>query len=205
MWDVPELPRPEFPEDADDTTLSDDLATPVGLWVHGDDLCAETVAPLAGLRPAGVFAGLDAGLFAGEQISFARRNYLEAALRDGLRRAGEHFGAETTFEETASLSDGLAAWAKAKGLRAVVAMRPAVGPLWEQVPELRARLEREGVHLHLVWRAEDAQGLSHAKSGYFNFWQGARTDLLGHEEIQERTDRPERKIRRQTSASLRDS
>ena len=178
---APELLRPEFPEDADDTTLPAELSAPVGLWVHGDDLCVETAPPLAGLRPAGVFAGLDAGLFAGERISDARRDYLQATLHDGLRRAGEHFGVETVFEETASLADGLVAWAKARELGTVVAMRPAVGPLWEQLPGLRGRLEQEGIGLHLVWRPEDARTLPHAKSGYFNFWQGASADLLGQE------------------------
>lgn len=193
--DAVALPRPEEPADADDTALPADLPTPVGLWVHGDDLCVETVASLEGLRPAGVFAGLDAGLFAGEKISDARRDYLDATLRDGLRRAGEHFGAETTFEETASLGDGLAAWAKAHGLGAVVAMRPAVGPLWEQVPELRRGLEREGIRLYLVWRPEDVQNLPHARSGYFNFWQGARADLLGQEETTVGAGHPDHKPR----------
>ena len=178
--DAPAFLRPETPEDADDTTLPEGLSPKVGLWVHGDDLCVETASSLAGLRPAGVFAGLDAGLFDGEEISPARRAYLGATLRDGLRRAGEHFGAEATFEVAATLADGLTTWARARGLAAVVAMRPAVGPLWEQLPELRTRLGREGITLHLVWRPEDVQTLPHARSGYFNFWQGTRADLLGH-------------------------
>ena len=176
--DAAELPRPEFPLDAGDTALPAELPAPVGLWVHGDDLCVETATPLAGLRPAGVFAGLDAGWFAGQRISDARRDYLQATLRDGLRRAGAHFGVETAFEETASLADGLVAWVQARGLGAVVAMRPAVGPLWEQLPELRRRLEQEGIRLHLLWRPEDVRTLPHARSGYFPFWQGVRADLL---------------------------
>ena len=195
--DALELPRPELPEDAGDTTLPAELSAPVGLWVHGDDLCVETAPSLAGLRPAGVFAGMDGGLFAGERISDARRDYLGATLRDGLRRAGEHFGVATVCEETASLADGLVAWAKARALGTVVAMRPAIGPLWEQLPECRGRLEREGIGLHLVWRPEDLRALPHAKSGYFNFWQGARADLLGHEKKPEGADRPEHKRRRQ--------
>ncbi len=179
--DLPETPRPEEPEDAGDTALPADLPAPTGLWVHGDDLCVETAAALAGLRPAGVFAGMDAG----DGISEVRRGYLETTLRDGLRRAGEHFGAGTAFEETTSLSDGLALWVGAHGLRTVVAMRPAVGPLWEQLPALRTRLERVGIRLHLIWREEDVQTLPHAESGYFRFWQGARADLLGHGEDRE--------------------
>ena len=158
-------------------------------------MCVETAAPLAGLLPAGVFAGRDAGLFAGERISDARRDYLGATLRDGLGRAGKHFGVETVFEETASLAEGLVTWAKARGLGAVVAMRPAVGPLWERLPELRGRLEREGIRLHLIWRPEDERTLPHAKSGYFNFWQGARADLLGHESVTADADHQAHKSR----------
>ena len=182
--DALDSPRPEMPEDADETTLPAELPDPVGLWVHGDDLCVETAHPLAALRSAGIFAGMDGGLFAGERISDARRKYLGATLHDGLRRgAGEYFGVETACEETASLPDGLVAWARAGELCTVIAMRPAVGPLWEQLPELRRRLKQEDASLHLVWRPEDARTLPRAKSGYFNFWQAARADLLGHEKM----------------------
>ena len=176
---APELPRPAEPEDAADTVLPTDLPAPVGVWVHGDDLCVETAGPLMGLRPTSVFAGVDAGLSTGDQMSEVRREYLQAALRDGLRRAAEHFGAEAIFKNVAALPNGLVAWAKGHGLRTVVAMRPAVGPLWELLPDLRTRLEREGIAFHLVWRSEDVQTLPHARSGYFNFWQSVRADLLG--------------------------
>ena len=193
--DAPEVPRAEFPEDADDVTLPGDLPAPVGLWVHGDDLCVETAAPLSGLRPSAVFASMDAGDSAGGGMSDARRDYLRATLRDGLRRAAEYFNVEPSFEEAAALIDGLAIWAKTRGLRTVVAMRPAVGPLWELLPDLRRRLDQEGIGLHLVWRPEDVQALPHARSGYFNFWQGARADLLGQTSAEDGADRPEGKTR----------
>lgn len=180
--------RPELPADAEEVTLPTELlsnaAARVGLWVHGDDLCVETAAPLAGLRPAGVFAGLSAGLLRDYSVSETRRAYLRDTLRDGLTRAGTHFGgngdggAETHYEEPESLPDALAAWAKGRELRAVAAMRPPVGPLLEVVPAVRAALARENVALHLPWRPEDAATLPFAQSGYFRFWQGARATLL---------------------------
>ncbi len=179
--DAPEFSRPEEPGDADDIMLPGDLPARTGLWVHGDDLCVETASSLKELHPVSVFAGMDASSFKGHPISDTRRGYLEATLRDGLARAGKHFGTETTFETSESLPNGLVTWAKARGLAAIVAMRPAVGPLWELLPDLRARLQRKGVALHLVWRPEDVQTLPYAKAGYFNFWQGARADLLGQE------------------------
>ncbi len=174
-----EPPRAAYPDDAHDTTLPDGLPERIGLWVHGDDLCVETAIPLVGLRPQGVFAGLGQELLREDQISEPRREYLRATLRDGLRRAGAHFGAEAVYEECESLPDALAAWSKARGVSAVVAMRPAIGPLWDALPELRSRLAQENIALHLVWRPEDARTLPWAEAGYFNFWQGARADLTG--------------------------
>lgn len=171
--------RPETPGDADDTTLPADLPERVGLWVHGDDLCAETAAPFAGLRPQGIFAGLGAALLRDYGLSGPRCEYLRATVRDGAVRAGAHFGTEFVYEEPESLPDALAAWAKAGGMTAVVALRPPVGPLWERVPDVRAALAREHIALHLVWRPEDTATLPFAKSGYFNFWHGAARELFG--------------------------
>ncbi len=171
--------RAEAPADAEDTALPADLPARVGLWVHGDDLCVETAAPLAGLRPQGVFAGLGAGLLRDYGISQPRRDYLRATVWDGVNRAGKHFGAEAVYEEPESLPDALAAWAKSRDLAAVVALRPPVGPLWEVVPAVRAALAREHIALHLVWRAEDVATLPFARSGYFNFWRGAARELFG--------------------------
>lgn len=174
----------EVPADADDTALPGDLPPETGLWVHADDLCVESATPLAEFRPRTVFAGLDTEILKAEGLGGPRVAHLQGAVRDGLRRAGEGFGAPTHHEE-APLPEALAAWARAGGLRAVVALRPAVGPLQSLVPILRARLARDGVALHLVWRPEDAATLPFARSGYFSFWQGARQSLLGQDAADE--------------------
>ncbi len=163
----------EPPADADDTALPDDLPAEVGLWVHADDLCLESATPLRGLRPRSVFAGLDSGILEAEGISEPRHRHLQESLRDGLTRAGEGFGAPTHYED-APLPGALAEWARRENLRAVVALRPAVGPLLGLIPAVRARLEKEGVALHLVWRPEDARTLPFAKAGYFAYWQGVK-------------------------------
>ena len=170
--------REELPSDADDTTLPDDLPEQVGVWVHADDLNLESATPLEALRPAGVFGGLDSNILAAEGVSPGRRDYLQVALRDGLARAGTHFEAATQSED-GPLPETLTAHARAQGWRAVVALRPAVGPLQDLVPAIRASLARENVTLHLVWRPEDSQTLPYAKAGYFSFWQGMREELLG--------------------------
>ena len=174
------LHRAEIPADAGDTALPDDLPTQTGLWVHADDLCVESAASLRNLRPQAIFGGLDTGILQAERLSSPRRAHLAASLQDGLERAGQHFGVPTHGEDT-PLPQALAEWAGTHGLRAIVALRPAVGPLQDLVPVLRACLAKAGVALHLLWRPEDAATLPHARSGYFAFWQGVRGELLGPE------------------------
>ena len=172
------LTHAELPADADHTALSDDLPAETGLWVHADDLCPESAGPFVDFRPRAIFAGLDTKILETEAVSQPRRDHLQASIRDGLERAGRHFGAPTHYED-APLPEALAGWAQANGLRAVTAMRPAVGPLWEMLPVLRTRLAKHKIDLHLVWRPEDAQTLPFARAGYFSFWQGVREELLG--------------------------
>ncbi len=173
--------RAETPDDADDTTLPDDLPPRTGLWVHADDLNPESAAPLAGQRFESVFAGLDAHVLQAEGVSPQRQEHLRAGLADAAARAGEHFQVPVHRQEDAPLPESLVAWAKAQGLQAVVALRPAVGPLHTLSSVVRTRLAAENVTLHLVWRPEDAATLPLARAGYFAFWQGAREQLFGQE------------------------
>ena len=173
--EAPDPPRPRTPADADDVELPGALPDQVGLWVHGDDLGVETATPLDGLRPVAVFGGSGP---AEDGISPARQAYLRATLADGLGRAARHFGVDPT-ESSDPLPDALAGWAEANGLRAVVGLRPAVGPVWDRVPAIRSRLAASGVALHLVWRPEDVRTLPWAEAGYFNFWKGAKAALTG--------------------------
>ena len=166
----------ETPADADDTALPADLPAATGLWVHADDLCTENATCLRGLRPQSVFAGLDTGILKAEAVSEPRRSHLQESLRDGLARAGEGFGAPTHYED-APLPGALAEWARKENLRAVVALRPAVGPLLDLMPTVRARLEQDGISLHLVWRPEDVRTLPFAKAGYFAYWQGVKDEF----------------------------
>ena len=187
--DEPEPPRPVWPADADDTALPP-LPDRVGLWVHADDASVETATPLSALRPTALFATAADG----SPASDVRRAYLLATARDALARAGHHFAAPTTFAAADPLPDALSAWAAAARLTAVVAVRPAVGPVLDAVPAVRDRLAQDGVALHLIRRPDDAHALPWAESGYFNFWSRARSDLLGHPDPKD--DRRRRRLRR---------
>ena len=175
--------RAEVPADADDTALPDDLPARVGLWVHADDLTPESAAPLTGQKFQSVFAGLDANVLRAEGLSPQRQDHLRAGLDDAATRAGAHFQTSAHRQEDAPLPEALVAWAKTQDLRAVVALRPAVGPLHTLASTVRERLAKENIALHLVWRPEDARTLPLAQAGYFAFWQGAREQLLGREPV----------------------
>ncbi len=186
--------RAEIPADADDTTLPADLPLRTGLWVHADDFNPESAAPLAGQKFQSIFAGLDASVLQAEGLSTQRQEHLRAGLDDAATRAGEQFQAPVQRGEDAPLPAALVAWAKAQNLQAVVALRPAVGPLHTLVSTVRERLAAENVALHLVWRPEDAHTLPFAQAGYFAFWQGARAQLFGQEE--ERAAEPTKGLQR---------
>ncbi len=173
--------RAEVPADASDTALPDDLPARTGLWVHADDLNPESAVPLAGQSFQSVFAGLDANILQAEGLSLQRQEHLRAGLADAATRAGEHFQAPVQRGEDAPLPEALIAWAKARDLQAVIALRPAVGPLHTLTTVVRERLAKANIALHLVWRPEDAETLPFAQAGYFAFWQGARAQLLGWE------------------------
>ena len=173
--------RAEVPADADDTMLPDNLPARVGLWVHADDFTPESAAPLSGQKFRSVFAGLDADVLQAEGLSPQRQEHLRAGLADAATRANEHFQTPVHRQENTPLPEALVAWAKAQDLQAVVALRPAVGPLQKLASIVRERLAKENVVLHLVWRPEDARTLPLAQAGYFAFWQGAREQLLGRE------------------------
>ena len=173
--------RAEIPADIDDTMLPDDLPARIGLWVHADDLNPESAAPLNGQAFQGIFAGLDADLRQAEELSPPRQEHLRAGLADAATRAGEHFQTPVHRQEDAPLPRALVTWVKAQNLQAVVALRPAVGPLHALTATVREQLAAENITLHLVWRPEDARTLPLAQAGYFAFWQGAREQLLGRE------------------------
>ncbi len=170
--------RSEVPADAADTTLPADLPARVGLWVHADDFNPESAAPLNGQEFQSIFAGLDTNVLQAEGLSPQRQEHLRAGLADTATRAGEHFQAPVHREENSPLPEALVTWAKTQSLQAVVALRPAVGPLHALTAVVRERLAAEKVTLHLVWRPEDARTLPLAQAGYFAFWQGGRAQLL---------------------------
>ena len=182
--DAADPPEAVVPDDADQGW--DDLPADVGLWVHEDDLCAESAWPAGRPSLRAVFANLD-----GDEASDRQRSYRHDAVRDGLDRAATALSAEPTLA-AGPLPERLTEWAVAHRLRTVVALHPEVGRLSDVLPTVRERLTAAGVDLRLARRPEDARMLPWARSGYFRFWQGAKDEINGRP----RRDRGGRKTAR---------
>ncbi len=126
-----------------------------GLWVHDEDLSAETVGPLATTEFAGIFRSTA---------------MTSGAAQTAYRR--QAMGGATEKLET------LSEWAASSGLSRVVAYAPFVGPLNDRLPELRESLQQRGVDLILLRRESDAAIFPFAWKGFFPFWDGVRKKLV---------------------------
>ncbi|MEM9399525.1 MAG: FAD-binding domain-containing protein [Verrucomicrobiota bacterium] len=141
-----------------------------GLWLHGEDLCLES-SPLAKVKPGSLKAFLANHLFSAYETSDLRRAYAKAVLQDGLARASEHFQVDGGLFETDNLGGELASWALEDKLDCILAMRPHVGPLHDQLEEIRGALQKVGVDLILIRRPQDEETSAYAQRGFFAYWK----------------------------------
>jgi hypothetical protein len=165
--DLTPQPLPELP------AAPDHLPARWGLWLHPDDLAPE-VGGLAARRPVAVAAITSRPVYARLGLSSARQAYLARALADGVDRAAAHFGCPGACADAATTAAGVAAWARAERLAAVVAHAPFVGPVGDALPGVRAALAEAGVALVLLRRPWDARLFPCARRGYFDFWARAQ-------------------------------
>lgn len=146
---------------------------PVGLWIHPGDLCAEQVS-LGEPAPTAVFAAWPESLAGAEGWSEAVTAFGQGALADGAGRAAEALGAPLEVTRGSDLGTAAAIWAQTRGLRTVVALRPATGP-WTEVGRTIERA-LAGVGVTLAWRqrAWDTRLYPQASRGFFPFWTAAK-------------------------------
>jgi deoxyribodipyrimidine photo-lyase len=153
------------------------IPEPYGLWLHEEDLCSENSC-LAHMHPVALLAvHPEKRAQVNPEASELRERYREKALGDGLERAALHFHLKGELKVSDDLSTALVHWAQAHHLRAVIAMRPWVGPLADRLPGLHDAFAAAGLSLILVRRVEDLAQLPTAKAGYFSFWEKARASL----------------------------
>lgn len=153
-----------------------DLIVPrrIGLWLHDEDARLEC-SPLAALRPV---AGLiDAGESGAAAFGYgeARRRFTAEALADAAARTQQFFSARGPFmlqscDPGQSLASSLIEFARRHRLEVIAGMHPAVGPLADLLPTLRAALREAGIDLRLMRRADDTRFASAAGGGFFSYW-----------------------------------
>lgn len=168
--DLAPVPLPELPP------APGELPGRWGLWLHPDDLAPE-VGALAAIRPTAVAAFTSRAVYGRLGLSPARQDFLARALTDGVDRAAAHFGCPGTCADAPTTAAGLADWARAERLAAVVAYAPFTGPVGDALPAVRAALAEAGVALVLLRRPWDAQLFPFARRGYFDFWARAQARL----------------------------
>lgn len=173
--------EPPPPLALEEEPLPASLPERYGIWLHDEDLLPEH-SPLARTRPVTVGAFLPGDLWTRENYSMRKTAFLERAVRDGSERAEAHFGVPSVFETAEDLGDRILAWARENDLRAVLAMRPFVGPLSDRIGSLREKLSAAGIDLILVRRPEEVPVLNRATAGFFGFWKktaALRTENIG--------------------------
>ena len=142
----------------------------IGLWVHPEDLAVEQ-GELAGLKVKAVNASWPKGIATRAGWSEQVTAWTQAALHDGAKRSGEHFGAHVSSGETSDLAASLVQWAKQNNLQAVVAYRPFIGPWLAEALAIETALAAAGIVMIWRRRAWDSEHFPHATRGYFPFWE----------------------------------
>ena len=170
-----------------DPVIEQTGAQRVGLWLHDEDSCFED-SPLVALTPVAGLVSDDAHSAAVFGYGAARRQFSAAARDDTAARLQAFFGARGSFvlqecgAET-SLAMALTGFARRHRLDVIAGLHPAVGPLADQLPALRAALRDAGVGLHLRRRDSDTRFLSAAGGGFFNYWSRVERALRAGSEL----------------------
>lgn len=159
LWERPELPAGRW-----------------GLWIHGEDLTPELSA-LGRFKPECVLTILADPLMQSVGLSERRIAYLRQALADARARAAAHFGCPVEHRGEGSLAHHLAGVAREHRLDGWVAMRPAVGPLADALPEIESALQHARLAIHWCRRRWDEMRWPDAASGFFPFWEQTRARL----------------------------
>ena len=181
-WPKGELNEDAVPLPPDDIPAAgriSDLPLPkaglrTALWLHEDDLSAESWPSLGGLDLVAIGGDVDPASRSWLPVSEPVIGWTEAALADGLARAAAHYGMPAT-RITAS---ALHRWCEDHGIEQVVTAYTTVGPVADAIARLEADLAARGIALVRVRRAWDTAFWPHAGKGFFQLRERIRP-LLG--------------------------
>ena len=148
----------------------------IGIWIHEEDLSIEQ-SPLASLHPKSIIATRDTATWKRLCYPKIKTCWLETAIDDGAKRASNAFGIKVEGSGDASVTEALLRWAAEHQLQQIVAMRPEIGPLHDQLGHLQAALSNAGIELIFFDRPEDLALRPLATSGFFSYWEKMQKSL----------------------------
>lgn len=148
----------------------------IGIWIHEEDLFIEQ-SPLASLHPRSIIATRDTATWKRLCYPKIKTTWLQTAIDDGAKRASNAFGIEVELSGDASVTEALLRWAAEHQLQQIVAMRPEIGPLHDQLGHLQAALSNAGIELIFFDRPEDLALRPLATGGFFGFWEKMQKSL----------------------------
>lgn len=150
---------------------------PAGWWIHEEDLSVEYPSQ-DGKKPiAACVLGHAAG-WRRHSYSPRRIEWLQGALADAASRASSFYGYTVAHDSPADLATALIAWASQHKLTQIIAMRPEIGPLHDEMPQLGAVLRAAGIQLYLCHRERDLRFRPLATAGFFSFWETVRNGMF---------------------------
>lgn len=150
---------------------------PFGLWMHEADLSVE-FALHDNTKPSALCALGHAAGWRRHTYSNRRIEWLHGALADAAARAARHWGLPVTHESPDDLAAALLAWAGKHKLTGIVAMRPEIGPLYDELPHIESALRAAGIDLTWLHRERDLRFRPLASAGFFPFWEEVRHGML---------------------------
>lgn len=155
----------------------------VGVWIHGDDLSVESSVELKGCKPVAATAFMAAARVEPFDLSEKREAHLVRALQDACARATMQWGVPVGLEGGKALVRHLVDWAQRERVEVLVAMRPFVGLLGDEIETIEAELGKVGVRCVWLRRVTDEQVLPLAKRGFFPFWEKLSRELRSKSDL----------------------
>ncbi len=134
-----------------------------GLFLHTEDLCAETIA-----WPAPIRAVVGPTAIDGDPAN-GRLACADAGLADGLARAAAHFATPEDRLPVDDLPAAIVEWARAKGLAQLLTPYAPVGPVADRIALMQQACAAAGIRLVPVRRGWDSRAWPHATRGFFQF------------------------------------
>ena len=140
-----------------------DPDAPSGLFVHTEDLCAESIvwpAPVRGVAGPTAIDGDSAD---------AKRAYANASLADGVARAAAHFGLSEQRLPVDDLPRAILDWARTLGVTQLLTPYAPVGPVADRIALMQKACAAAGLRMVQIRRPWDSRAWPHATRGFFQF------------------------------------